>query len=475
MTRYRQRGIALLVMLIILGMAGLYFVLGSLSRISAQNERNSATSAVLAQAKDALIGWAIAPSGAVPGQMPLPDALDPSETPPLNYDGDSNQGCVFTTWAPGAALIPNGATMRCIGRLPWRSLGMAFPETMQSDPVGGMPWVAISGNLAVICYQKSINPAILNSTYPGGNNCATAGILPYPWLTVRDERGNVLSNRVAAVIIMPGPPVGGQSRPSAPLAGPAAYLDSVTVATGCTACVPGTYNNAGLNPGNDFIMGKDSRQVAATDTNYTQPYNFNDKLIYITIDELMAVAEKRAALEARQILRTFFTARNYFPFAALLGSAPGNCSTGNTRGLLPRAVGNCAVGDFLTGFPFWFTNSNWQNFIYYTSAPACMPGTLGCNGVGFLNVGATANVRSLLIATGRPVSTVAAQFINGQTNAMDTPPFAVSKGSAQTGFPSVNVNDYLDSAENANGDDTYDAVGMAPSTIYNDQMIIVAP
>lgn len=473
----RQRGAALLIILAILAISAAFLLVSALNKANRQIEQDKDTYAALAQTKEALVGWAIVPRNAVLGQMPLPDALDPSETPPLNYDGDRNQGCVFTAWAPGAALISNGATMRCLGRLPWRWLNMAIQSPSQSDPSGTMPWYAVSANLIDACFQDSINPNMLNWTWPGGYNCTvTPGSLQYPWLTVRDERGNVLSNRVAAVIIVPGPPVGGQTRPDAPLAGPAAYLDSATVAAGCAApCVPGTYNNASLNPGNTFIMGKDSRQVTAADPNYTQPYNFNDKLVYITIDELMAAAEKRAASEARQILRNFFTARNYFPFAALLGNATGDCSTGNTRGLLPRTVGDCAAGDFLAGFPAWFTDNNWQNFIYYTSAPACIPGTLGCNGAGFLSVGAAANVRSLLITTGRPVTTVAAQFINGQANAMNTPPFAASIGIAQTGFPSVNVNDYLDSLENANGDDVYDAVGTARSTVYNDQMIVVAP
>lgn len=570
--RKSQHGSAILIILTIIGLGAAFLLVSALNKANSQIERDKVTYATLAQAKEALIGWTSVPRGSALGQLPLPDALapfDPTfENPQLNYDGDSDQGCVFTTWGPGALLIASGATMRCLGRLPWRNLGMSMPSPSQNDPTGTMPWYAISGNLADICFQSSINPGILNSTYPGGYNCATAGVLPYRWLTVRDERGNVLSNRVAAVIIMPGPSIGGQTRPAAPLAGPASYLDALTVAGGCTApCVPGNYNNARLNPGNDFIMGKDSRLVSATDPNYTQPYNFNDKLIYITIDELMAAAEKRAANEARLYLRNFYAnsdpaaANRFYPFAATLGdplaikvsvnpnrrgflptpncactctggictcncsgtatlsvpaapptaqftastgactrpapfktcvcngTASGTCTSnaavtstnvsfqtitgpaacgtapGTTCALPP--VGTCACTARL---PDWFRNNNWDQFLYYTMANSCTQTIRGCGTPPYLAAGSSTNLQALLIATGRPVANVA-----GQTPSMTTPPFAAAKGSAQTGFPSTNVNDYLDSLENANGNDTYDAVGTARSTIYNDQMIVVAP
>jgi hypothetical protein len=471
----RQRGAALLIMLAIVGVGVGALLVNALTKSSLQLQRDRKTYLVLGQAKDALIAWATIPNGSAPGQLPIPDALDPAEAAPLNYNGDRNTGCVFTTWVPGNALITSGGTMRCMGRLPWRSLNMTMQAPSENDAPGEMPWYAVSANLTNSCAAFLINPTALNWVYPGAFVC-NAVQLPYPWLTVRDAKGNILSNRVAAVIVMPGLPLGAQTRPSAPLSGPANYLDTITVSAGCAApCVPGTYNNASLNPGNDFIMGFDYRQVSATDPDYTQPYNFNDRLVYITIDELMAAAEKSAATYARRSLLNFYATKTYYPFAAALGSAAGNCVTATTRGMLPRATGSCAANDFLGGIPAssalpaWFTANNWQNFIYYTVAPACAPGTLNCGGAGFLTVGAVANARALLIAAGRPVANVA-----GQVPAMTTPPFA-SKGSAQTGYPSVTVNDYLDSAINTDGNNIYDAVGTARTTTYNDQMIIVAP
>jgi len=87
----------------------------------------------------------------------------------------------------------------------------------------------------------------------------------------------------------------------------------------------------------------------------------------------------------------------------------------------------------------------------------------------YLTVGSNTTVQALLIGTGRPVTSVA-----GQIPAMATPPYAGSRGANQA-TPSASINDYLDSTENANGDDVYDAVGTTRNTIYNDQMIVVAP
>jgi len=479
-----QRGAALLIILAIMSLAITAALLTAFNSGYGHVAREQEAYLQLGQAKEALIGWATVPRGATPGQLPTPDALAPAEIPALNYDGNQNTGCVFSTWVPGNALVNTGATLRCVGRFPWRTLSLVMPSPSQNDPEGFMLWYAVSGNLVDPCFQNSINPSALNAVYPGGYVCGVAGQLPYPWLTVVDEKGNILSNRVAAVIIMPGSPSAAQNRTSAPLAGAAAYLDTLTVSAGCTApCVPGTYNNAGLNPGNIFIKGKDARQVTATDTNYTQPYTFNDKLIYVTIDELMAVAERRAVLEARIRLRNFFAAKNYYPFASTLGDSTGACVNLNRRGFLPLAIGSGATKctnsatDFLGGvvtppndttLPAWFTSGNWQSFIYYTVASACIPGTANCGGAGLLSAGLINNIRALLIATGRPVINLA-----GQIPAMTAPPFTI-KGSAQA-RPSALANDYLDSIENSNGNDIYDAIGTLTSNIYNDQMNIVAP
>lgn len=561
-----QRGVVLLLILAVIGLASTIVLLlfsDKAEILTAKNERISASiykTLTDKQMKTALISWATMPFGsylgqssATIGQLPYPDVAASGIETPTNYNGDPNVGCLSTS---GTTLVTSGSNMRCLGRLPWRALGLPVTTPSEPDSTGIMPWYAVSANLMNgSCASLLLNPSLLNLTYPGTSSCNSSQ-LPYPWLTVRDARGNVLSNRVAVVIIMPGPAIGNQVRPTSPLAGASAYLDSVTVKPGCTApCVPGTYNNASLNPGNDFIQGLDGSQVAANDPNFAQPYYFNDRVIYITIDDLMAAVEKRAAMEARAKLLEFYRVNQFFPYAALLGDASSAClrnigatsvhahdhdhgwginhdhndtypthqhTHDSTRGSLPLAQGNCGAGNYLGGNPAssalasWFTANQWQHYIYYTVAPACIPsasaehpdyGTGGNNGnnkaVGnaannsntttittitlsctnaapnntFLKVGSDTHVMALLINTGRPIANVV-----GQIPAMTTPPYAW-KGSDQTGYPSNRPIDYLDSQVNvqgatafsaAQGKDIYDAVNTPRNATYNDQMTIVA-
>ena len=57
---------------------------------------------------------------------------------------------------------------------------------------------------------------------------------------------------------------------------------------------------------------------------------------------------------------------------------------------------------------------------------------------------------------------------------IESAPFAISKGSAQARPPAL-INDYLDSAENTNGDLIFDATTTARTTSYNDQTFVVYP
>jgi len=543
----KQRGAALMVMLIIMVMGALTFLVSSLSKPGMQIERDKVTAAALAQAKDEVMGNIMSGvGGQIPGNLLTPDMLSISEIPPYNYDGTANSGCLDASKpgsspTPGLPLINSGANMRCLGRLPWKAYGMSTSSPSENDPTGVMPWYAISANL-VDPLNVIFNPGLLNANPT------------HPWLTVRDMNGNVLSSRAAIVLMIPGSPLPGQSRPSSPLGGPNQYLDSITVPAGCTApCVAGTYNNFDLD--DDFIMGDEHRWIADPNnpTNRIEDttYHFNDKLIYVTIDELMPLIVKRAAGEARSALNSYNSAKGHFPDAALLGTT-GAPVPGNDSGLLPISTCSCASSvscscDFgLASITFTRSSSNWTsdsgactktskvctctgagNCIRsldsfacdnsgncthntagtYTFAPAAnhvissalkgssctwFGGTVDCNGSGSftimetqlstslaswftdnlwqdyfyyhrsnsssLQAGTQGNIQALIVGAGAPV--ISAPF--------------TSKGSAQV-RPSGNINDYLDSAENTNGDLLFDATNKPRSSSYNDQVFIVAP
>ena len=346
-------------MLVILIMGVTAFLVSALSKVTLQNARNEKSSDMLAQAKEVVIGYAVnGTAGTRPGDLMIPDVLSSTETPPYNYDGVTEGGCLDASKTgsspiPGLPVIGSGANMRCLGRLPWKSFSMPIPSPSENDPTGSMPWYATSANL-VDPANVTLNSELLNTdnTPHGPNNYPAP---PHPWLTVRDMKGNVLSDRVAFIIFIPGAVLSGQSRPlSATQGGPGLgganqYLDSITVPATCTApCVPGTYNNFDMD--DDFIMGDEHRWIAdpANPGNQIEDsnYNFNDKLLYVTIDELMPLIEKRIAREAKNCLDDFASApgntNNRYPWAASATDStayPDRIGTYNARfGRIPEVL-----------------------------------------------------------------------------------------------------------------------------------------
>lgn len=314
-----QRGAAFMVMLVIMIIGVITALVGALGKVTLQTALNEKNGGRLAQAKEVLLGYAVNGTGGGqrPGDLPYPDRLLGSETPP-NYDGKTDS-CPTLQAAP----TPTG----CLGRLPWGSplfLSMASPS--ENDPTGFMPWYAVSGNM-VDPAGVTMNSELLNTA-------------PHTWLTVRDMNGNVLSNRVAFVIIIPGAPINGQLRPLSPnLAGPNQYLDSITVPAGCTApCVPGTYSNS--NADDDYIMGDEHRWIDDPANPGKQiedsTYNFNDKLIYVTIDELMPLIEKRIAREVKNCLDSYAAvSANKYPWAAPVSTLGYTSATNTKFGRIP--------------------------------------------------------------------------------------------------------------------------------------------
>lgn len=305
-SKQHQSGAAFIIMLVILIMGVAAILVSSLSKVALQTERDQQSSDLLAQAKDVVIGYALNNTGGsqYPGELLYPDVL--SETPP-NYDGNTEGGCLNAVQANGIPPISSGTNMRCLGRLPWKVFNMPIASPSENDPTGFMPWYAISANM-VDTGTTPFNSELLNTdnTVHGPNNYP---LPPHPWLTVRDMNGNVLSDRVAFIIFIPGPALPGQSRsPSPSLGGANQYLDSITVPPTCAApCVPGTYNNFDMD--DDYITGDEHRWIndpANSGKQIEDPtYHFNDKLLYVTIDDLMPLIEKRIAREVKSCLDAY--------------------------------------------------------------------------------------------------------------------------------------------------------------------------
>lgn len=337
-----QRGVVLLVMLLILLLGSSYVLVQRLNHVSEVMNLDQATAHALAEARAALLGWSVAHPDR-PGMLPYPDRNGDG-----NYDGNSDcpAGAVNANMLLGR-LPASGQATPCIP--PLSGLGVNV-----TDGSGEGLWYAVSRNLL---YQPS-----------GGGYPAIDPALPEistNWLTVRDEFGNVLSDRVAAVILAPGAPLRGQNRAGAAPAA-ANYLDTVTI--GATS-----YSNADFD--GVFIA------AARGDT-------FNDQIVYVTADELITLAERRVARGAQQCLQSYATASGgKLPWAARLdpaavpdyagdfgerfGRIPGAPAVDATPGSPDTSMQTAwPAGCFVAG-TYW---DNWREFVFYALAPDFIPG-----------------------------------------------------------------------------------------------------
>ncbi len=450
--RYRQRGAAMLLLLLSLIALSATLMVSALGLNASLSVYEREARQILEQSKRAILVYLssadLESTGRRLGEFRLfPDlpiatggGADTSE--PI-YDGLAEVlGCATRTWLPGAALTPvstAGASARCFGRLPWRDLGLSLPSADIDETSGLVPWLIVSPNLASsIACLRDLNPLMAASNY-SGYACPSA--VPYPWISVVDERGNLLSDRVAFALILPGPALSGQVRSNT--APPSAYLDRVSIDASCPLpCVPGLYDNAAYThaDGTPTVLIRSTPSGRATERigYYGNAYEFNDRLIYVTVDEYLAVMESRARREVLTRLRNYRSSHGYFPYASAFNTVQGDCVIGLRFGHLPTLAGTCLPGQELV-MPGWFTDAGWQRYFVYSSSARCVLLNNACNAPG-LSVGAQNNINALIL---------------GPAAAITSAPFAAAKSAAQTPLIGVSTSaspaDYLDSVENAAG------------------------
>src|SRR5260370_13924452 len=300
-TLRRQHGAAVLLMIITLIVILTIVLAPRLTLWQVRNAAGDRGYQTLMQTKAAILAHAANPGadaarGRRLGQISL--APDLPVTAGTTFTGlagltpGGQPGCATRTWVPGQALSdPNAANtpakaldVRCFGRFPWLAYGLEGPSTAD-DEGGVVPWMFISANLVVAApCLLNLNPLMLSSGYTAG--CTTP--VPFPWLNVVDDRGNLLSSEVAIVLILPGSPINNAQRRVAPNdRSPSAYLEGVTVSAGCPLpCVPGTYDNSTYTGANGqawtFVSAPASTELGPPPSYYAAPFAFNDRLLYIT-------------------------------------------------------------------------------------------------------------------------------------------------------------------------------------------------
>jgi type II secretory pathway pseudopilin PulG len=264
--RQEQAGFALIVLLALITAGVLYFLVGQLNANAVRQRRDEVTAKALAQAKDALIGYATTypeqhlrgtPHRAafVPGHLPCPDASSA-----LGNEGDEDANC-------GA----KGVTV--VGYLPWKTLGLPPLK----DGWGNCLWYAVSGT-----FKANPKADLLNWDSLGQYKIVAAD-----GTTVL--AGATPDSQVVAIVFSPGPPLAGQNRTGGvgECGGdydPSHFLDRFTVGG------VGVIDNAAPSGIADAVS------TAAAEGPSGQ---FNDRLLAISRDDIITHGfERRTDLSA---------------------------------------------------------------------------------------------------------------------------------------------------------------------------------
>src|SRR3989338_1648420 len=395
--RSKQRGAALMVMLVIMVMGIAAALVGSLSTTALKSARQEATSNALAQAKEALIGYAITygdtHSGQVHGYLPCPD---PNGTAGANEEG-SSETC-------------GNKDVSQIGRLPWKTLGLSSLR----DGDGECLWYAVAGS-----YKNNPMTDMMNWDTPG-------------LFEVLDASGATIAQNVVAVIFAPGPVLGSQNRTpggTAPICGgnytASNYLDS-----------DGTLNNGTVS----------ASANATTQFRLTSSSQVNDRLIYITRQDIWNAMLKRTDFmttlatmtqKATECLADYgrrnssgpgdkrlpWSGRLYPDSSGYLTDVNYDDEDGRMAGRLPYRVntsdsntsnqisspyyqlasgGSCLGGSaWATYYPWW---TNWKDHLFYALAYRFRPNSGSTSCGTCLKVNGSGNYAAVVMFAGKPLA-----------------------------------------------------------------------
>lgn len=280
-------------------------LVGSLSTTALKNARQETTAAVLALARDALLGRAVSDDN-MPGSLPCPDTDD---------DGS-------------AEMFSGNNCPSYIGRLPWRTLKLADLR----DGNGERLWYALS-------------PAFRNHSSAQPLNSNTKGAL-----LVYNADGTSLQTQsdysAVAVIFSPGRPLGSQVRNTVAERNNATnYLDTAN-----------SWNNASAS--GPFIAG------ATSDTFNDQLIFITTQNMLPLVEQRVAGTVKQALNNYYSANGYYPWADNI-----AWGSDNYRANDGERRGWLPNDASAGGAPDWNAGdLPQWFFDNQWYSVIYYAVA-----------------------------------------------------------------------------------------------------------
>lgn len=320
MHKPNQKGAALIIFAVIFALAATAFLISGLDGKALRKEREKSTAFVLAEAKTALIGYALKSGSSVgagrPGDLPCPDNY------PLRHANSGTSGSALTTTCNGNA----------IGRLPWRTLGIRDLRDEHDERL----WYAVSTN-----YKNNPRIGKLNSESNGT-------------ITIRDSTGTIIRNGTTAaaaiaVVIAPGNSLTRQdgvvqNHIEANYNNPLHYLDNFD-----------SLDNSKDEDNSNFVENSANGFIGGLINEANNSVVLNDQALTINYGDLMPLLEKRVANEVKKRLTNLGGLPLAVPFS--------NPSTLGNNFASVKATNQ----GFLPAYPhYWFSVDSNSSYITYS-------------------------------------------------------------------------------------------------------------
>jgi hypothetical protein len=265
-SRRKQAGVALLALLTLLTLWGLYLFVGQLNATQFKLAREQSAAAAMAEAKAALIGDAIARSPVSDaGYLRLPDLGSKL------VDGE----WVPAEGGPSVSFPDNDENHTVVGKFPWKRTTVGHIGTgVLRDAQGECLWYMVSGRFKIV--PKT-----------GQLNWDTQG-----QIEIMDPNGTIVATSIAALVVAPGRALDGQSRALADAAYTECggnydarnYLDSFDIGS----AIGGNVNYFPGSKNNRVAASADSKRFVMADTEH-----YNDRVVLITVHDIFDALIRR--------------------------------------------------------------------------------------------------------------------------------------------------------------------------------------
>jgi type II secretory pathway pseudopilin PulG len=314
LSKLTQQGGALIILVVILVLAASTALFYVLDGRSVKIERDNKTAAVLAEAKQALIGFAVAKTPvATAGYLPNPDF----HLSPIIPEGSQ-------------AGVAAAVDISVLGKFPWYSLN----TPPFKDGWNECLWYVVSGRI-----KTNPKTAIFNWDSLGQ-------------IDVIDAGGNTLARNLAALIVSPGAILSAQDRSQVAADTPQCggsydavhYLDPYDAA------------HAIAGNANYFAASTNHRQAADSSNKVfvlAQTAHYNDRFVFVSIDDIFRPLMRRSDFAAQ------ISALLADPYLQTVG--------------ISGSKGNSSVNCALTNASNAVFCSNWKEMLLLVNLPLPAP------------------------------------------------------------------------------------------------------